>query len=110
MYAELSLYKLKIYTEELEYCEKKLRKSLYGLSEQLQIAKRPYNNLPDEVLWKMHKQYEELAWTIRYVKELNIELYNIIGLYDKCETRLSKKWAILNSIGKKTGDEKRWQI
>lgn len=98
MYAELSLYKLKIYTEELEYCEKKLKRSLYELYEQLKMASRPYKELPDEILWKMYKQYEELAWTIKYVKELRVELYNIIGLYEKCEVKLSKKQKSYNSI------------
>lgn len=90
MYAKLSLHKVKIYAEELEYCEKKLRKSLYELFDLQAVMKRSYKDTSDEILRKVHKHCEELAWTARYVKNLRAELFNIIALYEKYETRLSK--------------------
>lgn len=95
MYAEISLHKLKIFAEEIEYCEKKLKRSLAELCE-LEMAEYRRNPQPGEIIYKIRRQQEELTWALKNVTVLKTELYNIIGLYEKCGRKLSAKLKRLN--------------
>lgn len=89
MYAELSLHKLKICAEEIEKCEKKLKRSQTELYE-LEIAEIR-KNPQAETIPRLRRQQERLIWALKNVNILKTELYNIIYLYDKCGRKLSAK-------------------
>lgn len=106
MYAELSLKKLKICAEELEGCEHRLKRDFMALAEvYLSLEKSQYEI--QGILWKMKKQQEDLAYTIRHVHTLGEELKYIVHLYERCEVRVSKSARVRRAVVKER--RSRWE-
>lgn len=88
MYAKLSLKQLKICTEDLEDCEKKLKRDLAEIYEvQMELKKINYSSM-EEVLRKLQKHRESLVWTLKHIEKLKLTLFYIIHLYEICETKI----------------------
>ena len=109
MYAELSLKKLKICAEELEGCERRLKRDSMAFFEvYLSLAKSQYEKQEmQEILWKIKKQQEDLILTIGRVHTLGEELKYIVYLYEKCEMRVSKSVRVRRAVVKEM--RSRWE-